>query len=1010
VSDTHGLHSRRQFAALSALVLLAAALFALAASGAGTVFGGDTSVEPSHDSNSPGRAEAFRLTATASGTVQTISVYVDATSTATKLVAGLYTNTSSGHPGALLGRGSLSTPMIGAWNDVSISSVDVTSGATYWIAILGPSGTLQFRDNCCTGASETSSQQTLTDVPSTWTTGTRYTDGPLSAYVTGATATAPTLVVAPTALSFSATSGGSDPGPTSVSVSNSGPGSLSFTTASDAPWLTAAPTGGTTPTSVNVSVSSAGLAAGTYIGHVAVTAAGAVGSPATVTVTFTVTPAMPPSPFDWLQIDHDSSRSGNAAAETTITPGNASSLAQLWARQLDGKVTAQPLFVKGAYVSGAVHDTVVAATNSDSIYTLDGGTGTVLWRRSLGAPPSSCSIPGGFGVTGAPAIDKTNGRIYAVSDDGKLYTLALGDGSDAQQPLQLISDYATNKVWGGLTLRGSDLYVATASDGCDTTPWRGRIFRIGVGGSTPQILNEWDVVPGIAAPNGGGGIWGYGGVSTDSSGNIYAATADDSNESFALFADRLVALTSTLAVQGSYLPSEPTTFPCAGAPCDLDFGATPLVFQPTGCPTLVAAGNKNGNLYLFRTTDLAASGQPLQTLQLNGANDSLGNGGVGGVPAYWSAGNMVFASDAGAGISGIAGGAVGLAVQPNCTLSVAWSAAQGGSGAPNSTPTVANGVVFVGTGSTGSVQAYDARTGTPLWSSGALGSTFAAPSVADGRLFVGSWDGSSNSALGTIRAYAPGAPDGAAPQVSVTAPTGGTTVSGSISLSATASDNVGVVGVQFSVDGVNVGSEDTTFPYSVLWDSTTVGAGSHTITATARDAAGNRTTSTGIVITVDNSVPPPLRVLLGDPTIEASPDSNTAGKAEAFRTTASSSGTLTRLTVYVPSTNAAPTLVTGLYSDASGKPGTLLTHGTASIPAGGGWINATVPSAAVTAGTTYWIAVLSPAGTATLQFRDKSSGGASETSSGTNLIALPTTWATGARYTDGSLSATGSGT
>ena len=48
---------------------------------------------------------------------------------------------------------------------------------------------------------------------------------------------------------------------------------------------------------------------------------------------------------------------------------------------------------------------------------------------------------------------------------------------------------------------------------------------------------------------------------------------------------------------------------------------------------------------------------------------------------------------------------------------------------------------------------------------------------------------------------------------------------------------------QFKLDGANFGAEDTTLPYSVTWNSTTVANGSHTLAAVARDAAGNMGTS-----------------------------------------------------------------------------------------------------------------------------------------------------------------------
>ncbi len=97
-----------------------------------------------------------------------------------------------------------------------------------------------------------------------------------------------------------------------------------------------------------------------------------------------------------------------------------------------------------------------------------------------------------------------------------------------------------------------------------------------------------------------------------------------------------------------------------------------------------------------------------------------------------------------------------------------------------------------------------------------------------------------------------GSGDTTLPTVSLTAPTGGSTVTGSVTVSATASDNVGVAGVQFRLDGNNLGSEDTTSPYSVSWNSTSVPNGAHTLTAVARDAAGNVRTSSAVSVTVSN--------------------------------------------------------------------------------------------------------------------------------------------------------------
>jgi len=76
--------------------------------------------------------------------------------------------------------------------------------------------------------------------------------------------------------------------------------------------------------------------------------------------------------------------------------------------------------------------------------------------------------------------------------------------------------------------------------------------------------------------------------------------------------------------------------------------------------------------------------------------------------------------------------------------------------------------------------------------------------------------------------------------------------SGTITLSATASDNVGVTGVEFFIDGVSRGS-DTTSPYSLAFNSTALANGSHTLTARAADAASNSTTSNPVSFSVNNT-------------------------------------------------------------------------------------------------------------------------------------------------------------
>jgi hypothetical protein len=182
-------------------------------------------------------------------------------------------------------------------------------------------------------------------------------------------------------------------------------------------------------------------------------------------------------------------------------------------------------------------------------------------------------------------------------------------------------------------------------------------------------------------------------------------------------------------------------------------------------------------------------------------------------------------------------------------------------------------------------------------------------------------------------------------------------------------------------------------------------AGTYTGTITVTPNAGQAQTIS-VTLTVTG---PTLTTLLGDGNIETAQDDNAAGLAEAFPATAVASGNLIQLRVYVDQGSAAANLVVGLYSNASGRPAQLLTQGSLSHPTAGAWNTVSVPSAPVTSGTAYWIAILSPNGSGTLKFRDRSGGGTSVTSSSASLTTLPATWTNGGSWSSSNLSATGLG-
>jgi Bacterial Ig domain len=91
------------------------------------------------------------------------------------------------------------------------------------------------------------------------------------------------------------------------------------------------------------------------------------------------------------------------------------------------------------------------------------------------------------------------------------------------------------------------------------------------------------------------------------------------------------------------------------------------------------------------------------------------------------------------------------------------------------------------------------------------------------------------------------------PTVSITAPAESSTVTGTVTVVATATSSTGIAGVQFKLDGVNLGAEDAAAPYTAVWDTASSTNGMHVISAAARDTAGNLATI-AVVVTVSETV------------------------------------------------------------------------------------------------------------------------------------------------------------
>jgi DNA-binding beta-propeller fold protein YncE len=283
-------------------------------------------------------------------------------------------------------------------------------------------------------------------------------------------------------------------------------------------------------------------------------------------------------------------------------------------------------------------------------------------------------------------------------------------------------------VWSALALNRGRLYVSVASY-CDKGPYNGKIFLINT--SRPTVTKDWYVID--PAVHSGGGIWGPGGVSINPADtNVYTTTGNALGQiGYLGYAEHIVRLTWDLNVLAS-------NYPVLEGQADLDFAATPALYQPPGCPLMAAAKNKNGEVLVYNTDDIDPG--PFQRFTVAG---SLLYNTFQGDVAYDPTTNMVYLANSVTSDNGqYTYGMLGFNVLPDCTLSLAWGTPVGIETDVTTSPMVANGVVYYSDGSGNQVTAFDERIGAILWDSGSIiqGGMYQAPTVVNGTLYVDARD------------------------------------------------------------------------------------------------------------------------------------------------------------------------------------------------------------------------------------------------------------------------------
>jgi hypothetical protein len=498
---------------------------------------------------------------------------------------------------------------------------------------------------------------------------------------------------------------------------------------------------------------------GTAVGSVTIGAT-ASGVDAGSVTTATLRPSSgppPPSFVDWPTYGFDNHRDGYNPSSTSLSPSSLAQLHPAWQQLFynsDYNTQTQPVLATNLanhagllYVGGSL----------GVLYAFDALTGTQVWQRSLGAESYLCDngSESQMGIGGTVAYDAASRTVYVASNvngapnspaTSSIVRLDAATGAPLGS-VQIASSALTGELnvsHTSVALANGFAYAGTSAP-CDVSSWRGRVAAVNANasGSARTFFTTY----GVGGNYSGGGVWGWGGVSVDDAGAVYAGVGNSDSKSGAIgpqppfvqisteqagYGEHVIKVSADLSsLLGANDPNGRV-----GNESDVDFAATPVLFKPVGCSdTLMAAEGKAGELLVYDTANVGAG--PIGRFRISPTSSEAADIAN---PAWSPSTGLLYVN-----VTSATGGSIDppgiIALRPSgcnasTTIAVAWHTAfgpdsfTGTSVQPRSSPTVtAGGVVLAGTpcsfdGSGGCLPTIGATFGGALWaldaSTGAL--------------------------------------------------------------------------------------------------------------------------------------------------------------------------------------------------------------------------------------------------------------------------------------------------
>lgn len=390
--------------------------------------------------------------------------------------------------------------------------------------------------------------------------------------------------------------------------------------------------------------------------------------------------AMAAAPVDILTYHYDNFRTGWNQSEKVLTPRKVKSanFKMIASTPLDDQVDAQPLILGNQAVgTNSAREVVYIATESNTIYAIDGNTGSVLLQKNFGTPVPRTALPGQcpnggphLGINSTPAIDPATHKIYFIAytqeNHKPVYRVHAIDPSTLEDTVTPTVITASGKLSDGTTykfdphesrnraallLANGNLYAGFASF-CDfdANLSRGWVLGWQADTLTPLPANEFTDTLATSTNNFFlSSVWmsGYG-LAASVSGDVYFITgnsdfAGDSYDPKKNIAESVVQMSSDLmSVKHLFTPMDPVNGWQQLDQEDGDFGSGGLMLLPpqTGAATnLAVAAGKVGVMYVLNADDISngknKGGKALSTANVGDCwcgpsyyKDSKGNGRI----------------------------------------------------------------------------------------------------------------------------------------------------------------------------------------------------------------------------------------------------------------------------------------------------------------------------------------------------------------------------------------------